>query len=59
MAEHAPEAIGLRNRLRAQWRGMPFEQRVGASIALTVVLAGLLFFVDNALGYAVLTISAR
>ena len=58
MAVHAPETIGLRNKLRAQWKELPAEQRAGASIALEVVLAILLFFVDHSLGYAVLTISA-
>ncbi len=59
MDDHAvSEAIGLRNRVRAQWKAMAFEQRVGASIALTIALAVLLFFVDHALGYAVLTLSA-
>jgi branched-chain amino acid transport system permease protein len=52
------ETIGLRNRLRARWKELPFEQRAGASIGAAIALAILLFFVDHALGYAVLTISA-
>ncbi|MGZ4338780.1 MAG: branched-chain amino acid ABC transporter permease [Gaiellaceae bacterium] len=52
------EAIGLRNQLRARWKAMPFQQRAGIAIGLEVVLAVLLFFIDIALGYAVLTLSA-
>jgi branched-chain amino acid transport system permease protein len=54
----ASETIGLRNQLRARWRAMPFEQRAAVAIGTEIVLAILLFFVDHALGYAVLTISA-
>ncbi len=57
-AEHAPEAVGLRNRLREQWHALPLAQRAGVAIGLEIVLAILLYFVDNSLGYAVLTISA-
>jgi branched-chain amino acid transport system permease protein len=53
-----PETIGLRNRLRARWKALPPEQRIGASIAGAIVLAILLFFVDHALGYALLTLAA-
>jgi ABC-type branched-subunit amino acid transport system permease subunit len=52
------EAVGLRNRVRAEWRGLSFEQRAGVSIGAEIALAILFFFVDRALGYAVLTVSA-
>ncbi|HET7649063.1 MAG TPA: branched-chain amino acid ABC transporter permease [Gaiellaceae bacterium] len=52
------EAIGLRNRLRATWRALSFEQRAAVSIGAEIALAILFFFVDRALGYAVLTLSA-
>src|SRR5689334_22948666 len=52
------ETIGLRNQLRERWNGLPLEQRAGIAIGLEIVLAILLFFVDHALAYAVLTISA-
>jgi branched-chain amino acid transport system permease protein len=53
-----PEAIGFRNQLRARWRALPQEQRIGVSIALEIVLAILLFLVDHSLGFAVLTVAA-
>jgi|tagenome__1003787_1003787.scaffolds.fasta_scaffold20973623_2 branched-chain amino acid transport system permease protein len=56
--ESPREEIGFRNRLRARWRALPERQRWAAAIAGQVALAILLFFVDNSLGYAVLTISA-
>jgi branched-chain amino acid transport system permease protein len=52
------ETIGLRNQVRAQWKALRFEQRAGVSIAAEIALAVLLFFVDHALAYAVLTLSA-
>jgi len=56
--ESPAEIIGLRNRLRAQWRAQSMETRIGASLGATIALAILLFFVDHALCVAVLTISA-
>jgi branched-chain amino acid transport system permease protein len=53
-----PEAVGLRNQLRERWRGLRWEERAGIAIALEVALAILLFFVDKALGFAVLTAAA-
>ena len=58
LTESRPEVIGLRNRLRARWKAMPFRQRVGVAIGLELLLAVLLYFVDHSLAYAVLTISA-
>jgi branched-chain amino acid transport system permease protein len=45
-------------RLRTRWRGLREEARWGIAIGLELALAVLLFFVDHALGYAVLTLSA-
>jgi branched-chain amino acid transport system permease protein len=53
-----PEVVGLRNRLRERWRSLPWQHRAGIAIALEVILAIGLFFIDKALGYAVLTIAA-
>jgi branched-chain amino acid transport system permease protein len=53
-----PEEIGFRNRLRARWRALPEEQRAAATVGVQLGLAILLWFVDHALGYAVLTIAA-
>ena len=58
MTQSQIDTVGFRNKLRAQWKALPFEQRAGISIAVTVVFAILLFFVDHALGYALLTLSA-
>jgi branched-chain amino acid transport system permease protein len=53
-----PEQIGFRNKVRASWHGMPKEQRWAATVGIQLAIAILLFFVDHALGYAALTISA-
>ena len=53
-----PEAVGLRNQLRARWDALPFRERAGVAIGLELLLAVLLFFVDHSLGYAVVAISA-
>jgi branched-chain amino acid transport system permease protein len=52
------EEIGFRNQLRARWRALPQEQRWGITIALQFLLAVLLFFMDHALGYAMLVVAA-
>ncbi len=56
--ESPVEVIGVRNRLRAQWRAQSDEVRIGSSIGGAVVLAVLLYFIDHALAVAVLTVSA-
>ena len=56
--ESQPEAVGFRNQLRARWNALPFRQRAAIAIALELLLAVLLFFVDHSLGYAVVVISA-
>jgi branched-chain amino acid transport system permease protein len=53
-----PEQIGFRNKLRASWHDLPREQRWAATVGIQLAIAILLFFVDHALGYAALTISA-
>jgi branched-chain amino acid transport system permease protein len=58
VTESQIETVGFRNQMRARWRAMPREQRAGVSIAATIVAAALLFFVDHALAYAALTLSA-
>ena len=50
----AAEQIGFRNQLRARWQALPVEQRWAATIAMQLVLAIALWFVDHALGYAAL-----
>ncbi len=57
-ADGALEEIGLRNRLRARWRALPDSTRFGITLGLQAAIAVLFFFVDHALGYAVVTISA-
>jgi branched-chain amino acid transport system permease protein len=52
------EEIGLRNQLRARWRGQPQERRWAVTVTLQVLLAILFFFMDHALGYATLVIAA-
>jgi branched-chain amino acid transport system permease protein len=52
-----PEVIGVRNIVRARWRALPTEQRVAIAVGLELALAVLLFFVDHALGYAVVTLA--
>ncbi len=56
--ESPVEVIGVRNRLRAQWRAQSDEARIGMSLAGTVVLAILFYFIDHALCVAVLTTAA-
>jgi branched-chain amino acid transport system permease protein len=58
VTESQIDTIGFRNQVRAQWKAMPFEQRLGVSIGVTIAFAILLYFVDHALGYALLTLSA-
>jgi branched-chain amino acid transport system permease protein len=53
-----PEQIGFRNKLRASWDGLPKEQRWAATVGMQLAIAILLWFVDHALGYAALTVSA-
>jgi branched-chain amino acid transport system permease protein len=45
--------VGWRNQLRARWRGLPERQRLAITIGIELVVAVLLWLVDNALGYAV------
>jgi branched-chain amino acid transport system permease protein len=52
------EEIGFRNRLRSRWRALPILERAAISIAGIVVVSIGLYFVDNALAYAMLTIGA-
>jgi len=52
------ETVGLRNVVRERWHALPFVQRAAISIGLEILLAILFFFVDRALGYAVLTVAA-
>ena len=56
--DSAPEVVGFRNQQRARWDALPVRQRAAISIALELLLAVLLFFVDHSLGYAVVVISA-
>src|SRR3981189_1348565 len=53
-----PEVVGLRNVLRARWKALPFWYRVAFTIALELLVAIGLFFVDRSLGYAVATVAA-
>ena len=50
--------MGFRNQKRARWDALPERQRAAISIALELLLAVLLFFIDHSLGYAVVVISA-
>jgi branched-chain amino acid transport system permease protein len=50
----SPAEVGFRNQLRGRWRRLPAEQRMGISMAILLLFAILLFFVDHSLGYAVL-----
>ncbi len=52
------EVRGVRNQLRARWRGQSEWTRAGIAIGAEIVLAILLFFIDHALSVTVLTISA-
>jgi branched-chain amino acid transport system permease protein len=52
-----PEVVGLRNVLRARWRGLPFWHRVAITVGLELLLAIGLYFVDRSLGYAVATVA--
>jgi branched-chain amino acid transport system permease protein len=61
MTEHPAnpaEVVGIRNVLRARWRGLPSQERVAVSVVLELALAIAFFFVDHALGYAVATVAA-
>ena len=51
------ESVGFRNQARAWWRGLNPWLRVGIVMVLQLVLFGLLFTVDHALGFAVLVVS--
>ena len=52
------DEIGLRNQIRARWHALPELTRAGISIGLLVGLSILFFFVDHALAYGTLTITA-
>jgi len=52
------DEIGLRNQIRARWHALPELTRAGISIGLFVGLSILFFFVDHALAYGTLTITA-
>ena len=52
------ETVGFRNKLRARWRALPENTRLGISVGLVAGLGILLFFVDHSLGYAVLLAGA-
>ena len=56
--EPQAELIGWQNKLRARWDALPAMQRAGIAVGLELLLALLFFFIDHALGYAVLTVSA-
>ena len=58
MTEPRPQVVGFRNQMRARWAALPYGQRAAIAIALELLLAGLLFFVDNSLGWATLVICA-
>ena len=51
-------AVRVGRTYKSRWRGLPEVTRWAIAIGLEVALAVLLFFVDHALGYAVLTLSA-
>ncbi len=53
-----PEVVGFRNQQRARWDALPDAQRAAISIALELLLAVALFFIDHSLGFAVVVISA-
>jgi branched-chain amino acid transport system permease protein len=50
---HTAEPVDLQGRLSARWHELPELQRTGVVIALELVLAGLLLFIDKALGFGV------
>jgi branched-chain amino acid transport system permease protein len=54
----AADQIGFRNQFRARWQAMPELERAAISIGIAVGISILLFFVDHALAYALLTITA-
>jgi branched-chain amino acid transport system permease protein len=58
MTEVAAPPMRERRGLRARWQELPEQQRVGLTIAAQIVVAILLYLLDNALGYALLTLSA-
>ena len=55
---HPGDEIGLRNRLRARWQGLPETHRAAISIGAIIVASLLLFFIDHALAFGLLTIGA-
>src|SRR5581483_8225748 len=55
--ESPTEQIGYRNKTRAWWRGLTFEQRLVSSLGGALVLTILLWLLDHALGYASLIIT--
>ena len=52
------EQIGFRNQMRARWHALGELERAAISIGIAVAVSILLFFVDHALAYALLTITA-
>jgi branched-chain amino acid transport system permease protein len=56
--ESPSEQVGYRNKARAWWRALTFEQRLLISLGTSLVIAILLYFVDHALSYAALIITA-
>jgi branched-chain amino acid transport system permease protein len=57
-AARGGDEIGFRNRLRARWRALPAASRAAISIGAIVVVSILLFLIDHALGYGLLTLGA-
>ena len=52
------DEIGFRNQIRARWHALPELTRAGISIGLLVALSVVFFFVDHALAYGTLTVTA-
>ena len=52
------DEIGFQNRLRARWQGLPETHRAAISIGAIIVASLLLFFIDHALAFGLLTIGA-
>ncbi len=50
--------VGLRNRLRSQWKALPQLQRFAIAAGAELVLALLVFFLDHSLGYGIATVAA-
>src|SRR4051812_7248866 len=59
LREHGyDEQVGIRNQMRARWRGLPDTTRWGITVGIEVVVAIVLYALDASLGVGFLLVAA-